>query len=450
MPYRSLNPIRRAVGKSAFNFNYCGHKDYAYFAPSLDSMGYPPAGSVVRKAAIPQSSRLVGTIGAVAKGARSCVRIVYWWSRLRRKRSVFLWKLDHAKVVEFGHAWEPSRRKRVRSRNSRNVVVDLNFAFLNKRALEALRLEKNQEPPFICSLALLRFSDLLATVVQGTAVALSDLNKCMSDDPIGVTIANLLKYRAVSIYMSKFRELALCLFWENRGYQNRIADDFPERTYFFVVGDEGKLGPVFLNHRDHRFKCRAFFSSRRMFKLVGNRFTPDRSHPETLVDLSLTSGPLASLIKPSSPVDNSSRKAVRFCFLQSHADFDSSRLSRLATIGPELVVLVHPEFSDLAEGLIRFRSDVHYFTSTTVFLFSDVTTSAYQCWMAGYEIAHVDLGGGNNFLADLGVVQYTISDLREACQPGQNKTFSRRPTNSLRVIQGAICVHQDLESMGVL
>lgn len=420
---------------------------YQYFAPQCDYPIHHFKESTNGVAAVAAPKGPYRLVVAIARGFHSIVLILYRWFRLRSLHSVFAEELGSSDIVEFGHDWRDSRRKRVSCNGSRALVIDLNFAFFDKAALGAIRCGQGKKTPFVCSIALLRFSDIVKAIIEGTRIALPDLDQCVVQDPIGATISNLLKYRSIASYMNRFPHLLLCLFWENRGFQNCIADEFPERTCLFVVGDQGKGGTIYLNHRSHRFRCRAFFSSYRMFRLVGSRFPPERSRPETLVDLSLASGSLSRLLQPSSFVDDPRRTSPRYCFLQSHADFNFDRLSKLSVIGPDLVVLPHPEFLGRAHGFVSFDPDLHYFSQSTVFLFSDVTSSAYQCWLAGYNIAYVEMGSGNNCLADLNVGTFSISNLAEDADPLEAYDLFNELSLDLRLREGFICLHQDLESL---
>lgn len=420
---------------------------YEHFSPKLDSTGYPPSFFQQWDSRDSNKKSPRRAAESVIVSVRAVLRTVALWLVVRPLRSRFVKRLNKTRYLEVNTEWGTRRRKQITVQDTPRIITDVNFEFLKSHDLRAFASNRSDATPFFCSLSYLSLRDIFVSVLAGIRISIADRDIGLPQNNVGRTINNILKGRALSSVMRRHNRIVVCLFWENRGFQNFLAESFPCRVIFFSLGDEGAFGPVFLNHMQRQLANTCFFSSARMMDLVSSRFTGDQAQAATIRGLSLRDGPFADSISKLEVNEVKMPVNAEICFLQSHSDFSAERLKKLRSLGSIAQVMFHPEFRGSKDGLRVWQARDDRSLMNVYFVFAGVTTSAYQCWLSFCNIAFLRLGDDPNCLADLGVSEVSVLDLEQGWHRGElSSLFTRRKIDEKNSTD-QIRIFQDLDSL---
>jgi len=293
---------------------------------------------------------------------------------------------------------------------------------------------------------------------RGVRVAAADRTLLAGPRPVERSVFGLLKSTAICAAMATFSDVTVIFYWENRGYENRVAAAFPERTVLLNIGVEGRVGPIYLNHRRHLFQCPAFSNSVWQFDLIADRFAPGKLAAQSLVQHSLDLRPTAVDRELQSGAQAVADASTRVLIVQTHGDFPTS--SELITDATRFnfEILYHPDFAGRRDRSARLQ-DVLSSPSPQglLFVYSGCSSLPYELLAAGYAVVHVETPQKTNFLAEFSTHSYP--DLAEIFDlVDRDRSFARDEGRRLRIAwnerirfngwqDDAVLIHETLEAL---
>ncbi len=429
---------------------------YEYFAPSLDSVGAPPTYFLnwTRQKAERGSIKALawlclGTLGCLVR--LSTVYLVTRGLRTKTRR-----ELAAARWLQIVFDAAADRRKDVGA-TAGGLVSDLNPSFFRPRNLILLRRTDCGNRVISC-VALLGLMDFVRALYRGVRIAATDRTLRTGRRPVERSVFGLLKSTAICAAMTTFSDVTVILYWENRGYENRVASAFPQRTIFLTIGVEGRAGPIYLNHRTHFFHCPAFSNSVWQVDLIADRFAPGKLAAQSLVHHSLDLRPTAVDRELQCGAQAVTDAPARVLIVQTYDDFPTSSEVIADATKFDFEILYHPEFSGRRDRSARLQ-DVLSSPSPQglLFVYSGCSSLPYELLASGYAVVHVETPQKANFLAEFSTHSYPdlagIFDLVD-----RDRSFARDEARRLRIAwnermrfngwqDDAVLIHETLEAM---
>ena len=171
---------------------------------------------------------------------------------------------ENGKLFQVQHEISNSPRKNLNEIEGVNAINDFNLSFLSFRNI----LKLKAKPNYICSFYLVDILNFLKVFNRSCKYFFADLLRApralsVENNAFGRVFDDLLKVEAFQALYNVNPAIIYVVFWENRGWQNYLAINYPENLIFVQLGYEGIAGPTFMNHDDLKgvLKSKFYFSN---------------------------------------------------------------------------------------------------------------------------------------------------------------------------------------------
>lgn len=390
-------------------------QEYEFFSPCLDSYGLPPdhfSHFMRRQTQVAMAQNLLlFSIDFV----RTFMQLLTLQWRIRGLGQHSQDRLASAQWVTYTHDFTRNRRKSTNVGDHQDAVFDVNPSFITRDFRRAFMMDDS----LVASIALLSKTQFVRAMWFTLRILWQDKRRHVGRDPAARTYFGLLKAYSLSQLLRNNSHIRLAIFWESRGFENWVAHHFRDQVMALIVGTQGTLGTTCVNHRQMGLPIRSFFNSFWAFQLLGNKFKDGAPVYATLSDLQLEVEPQAAPQNWRSP---------SFIYVQSHQDFAHFNLPHLQRLFPDLLVAYHPEFKGKRMQAIDLRTALtHSGEKSPTFLFSGVSTAAYQVLLAKRPLVHVSNFFECNFLAPLGVPSIQARYRHSLVAPGTSTSSTCEP-----------------------
>ena len=393
-------------------------EEYDYLSPCLDSYGLPPdhfSNFLRQRTQIAMARNL---LLFSFDFVRTCMQSLTLQWRIRGLGKHSQDRLASAQWVTYTHDLTQNRRKSTKVGSQQHAVFDVNPSFITRDFRHVCMMDDS----LVASIALLSKAQFVRAMWFTLRILWQDKRRRLGRAPATRTYFGLLKAWSLSELLRKNSHVRLAIFWESRGFENWVARHFSDQVMALIVGTQGTLGTTFVNHRQMGLPIRSFFNNSWAFKLLHNKFKDGAAVYATLRDLQLEFEPQAAPPNWRSP---------SFIYVQSHQDFAHFNLSRLVELFPDLLVAYHPEFQGKRVQAIDLRTALTQSgAKSPTFLFSGVSTAAYQVLLARRPLVHVSNFFECNFLAPLGVPSVQASYHHSLAAPATLTSSTHEPVTA--------------------
>lgn len=402
---------------------------HMHLSPVISSLGYPPTSfrSWIN------CSRF--NIGNFTKEILLIpIIVVRQWAlllRLRSCRNLFLSRLQNPDLtfIQSQHEISVKPRKTIDEIEGVKVLNDLNLSFCTLRNRDSLIHFEN----YICSFSFVSHGEFLGSVISSLGVLFRDLKKVpqLLSNERGCyrrILADCLKVASFeAIEKVSVSEKKYVIFWENRGWQNYLGKNYPEKIVFISLGYEGYVGPTYINYRfmKGQMLCKSFFSSK--FLKEHARRLPNsylKTLPSWVKKYDLNDK------KPPSSLGIEKRK---YLLLSNIDEQDYKLIAELVICDNNLFIRLHPEndrrhVSLVPKNRIENRSIDEYINDYDAFLFMGTSSVILDLACRGATCIRItkpgdiNMDASSNFIhAEIGISELSMIN---SCETILNKSPS--------------------------